>query len=125
MQQRLFNYISGSNEGKKKVDMTSPVTVQTTPGQGPACSSDFMVSFFLPFQYQVTNPRLVADSASCYSVHVRLSTSTWIAVLALRALQAAHAVAGKPAQAIRFECLFHRRACRHCVRRTTWWHDWQ
>nr|QOL01270.1 putative extracellular protein TR9_073a [Trebouxia lynnae] len=60
--QRLFKYISGNNEGKKKVDMTSPVTVQTTPGQGPACKSDFLVSFFLPFKYQEKPPK-PADSS--------------------------------------------------------------
>ena len=55
VKQRLFKYISGSNEGKTKIDMTSPVTVQTSPGQGPACESDFMVSFFLPYKYQVAD----------------------------------------------------------------------
>ena len=53
VQQKLFKYISGKNEGQKKVAMTSPVTVQTTPGQGPACKSDFLLSFFLPYKYQV------------------------------------------------------------------------
>ena len=55
VRQRLFKYISGSNEGKSKIDMTSPVTVQTSPGQGPACESDFLVSFFLPYKHQVSD----------------------------------------------------------------------
>ncbi|KAL3150622.1 hypothetical protein ABBQ32_000428 [Trebouxia sp. C0010 RCD-2024] len=57
--QRLFKYISGDNDGKKKIEMTSPVTVQTTPGQGPACTSDFLVSFFLPYKYQEQPPKPV------------------------------------------------------------------
>lgn len=61
MHQRLFKYISGDNEAKKKIEMTSPVTVQTTPGQGPACTSDFLVSFFLPYKFQVTIPELLPD----------------------------------------------------------------
>lgn len=55
VQQKLFKYFCGSNEGRRKIDMTSPVTVQTSPGQGPACESDFAVSFFLPYKYQVTD----------------------------------------------------------------------
>ncbi|KAL0024718.1 hypothetical protein WJX77_011057 [Trebouxia sp. C0004] len=50
--QQAFRYLSGDNEGRHKVAMTSPVTVQTTAGQGPACRSDFLVSFFLPHKYQ-------------------------------------------------------------------------
>lgn len=48
------------------MDMTSPVTVLTTPGQGPACKSDFLVSFFLPHKYQV---RLQMICNRCLASH--------------------------------------------------------
>jgi len=49
---RLFDYISGANEAKQKIDMTAPVLVKTTPGAGPNCASSFKVSFFVPFALQ-------------------------------------------------------------------------
>lgn len=44
---KLFKYISGANEKKIKIDMTVPVTNRIIPGQGPACESDFIMSFFI------------------------------------------------------------------------------
>jgi len=52
---RLFDYISGANELHKKIDMTAPVITRVIPGAGPACESNFTVSFFVPFEYQ-SNP---------------------------------------------------------------------
>ncbi|GBF89883.1 hypothetical protein Rsub_02587 [Raphidocelis subcapitata] len=45
---KLFNYISGSNAAKSKIDMTSPVLTKIEPGQGPACNSKFTVNFYVP-----------------------------------------------------------------------------
>lgn len=53
---RLFNYISGENEEKAKVNMTAPVRVKLIPGDGPFCTSNFTVSFFVPFEHQSNPP---------------------------------------------------------------------
>jgi len=44
---KLFKYISGENQEKKKVAMTAPVIDRIIPGQGPACEDDFTLSFFV------------------------------------------------------------------------------
>lgn len=49
---RLFSYIQGKNEQNKKIKMTAPVLTKIIPGAGPACKSTFIVSFYLPYQYQ-------------------------------------------------------------------------
>jgi len=54
--QRDFNYIDGENTAKAKIDMTSPVSNYIQPAQGPYCTTNFTVSFFLPYQYQPPNP---------------------------------------------------------------------
>nr|XP_054769739.1 heme-binding protein 2-like [Lytechinus pictus]XP_054769740.1 heme-binding protein 2-like [Lytechinus pictus] len=54
---RLFDYIDGENDEKKKVEMTAPVAVRVIPGQGPACETNFTIYFFVPFEYQeAANP---------------------------------------------------------------------
>ncbi|RVE55814.1 hypothetical protein OJAV_G00229650 [Oryzias javanicus] len=53
---RLFNYIQGNNKNKTKVDMTAPVTCHVVPGAGPACESQFTISFYLPEEHQVSPP---------------------------------------------------------------------
>ena len=39
-----------------KVEMTAPVTGRVDPGAGPACESQFTVSFFIPEEHQETPP---------------------------------------------------------------------
>lgn len=51
--QRCFDYISGENANSTKVPMTAPVTVYVTPGAGPYCTTNFTVSFYVPYDYQV------------------------------------------------------------------------
>jgi len=54
---KLFEYISGNNVDKKKVAMTAPVIAKVEPGQGPACESNFTVSFMVPFADQANPPK--------------------------------------------------------------------
>ncbi|XP_071335358.1 heme-binding protein 2 [Trachinotus anak] len=53
---RLFKYIQGNNQNKVKVEMTAPVTCRVDPGAGPACESQFTVSFYIPEEQQATPP---------------------------------------------------------------------
>lgn len=54
----LFNkrtsFLAGSIEAK--VEMTAPVTCHVKPGAGPACESQFTVSFYIPEEHQATPP---------------------------------------------------------------------
>merc|ERR1711879_56265 len=49
---RLFNYMGGENEAGMKIEMTSPVRTEVIPGQGPFCESTFVVSFYVPYDFQ-------------------------------------------------------------------------
>ena len=53
----LFAYISGANSAKEKIPMTAPVATQISPGQGPACVSNFTVLFFIPFAFKDNTPK--------------------------------------------------------------------
>ncbi|XP_028295576.1 heme-binding protein 2 isoform X2 [Gouania willdenowi] len=54
---RLFSYIQGSNHSKVKVEMTTPVSCLVEPGAGPACESQFTVSFYVPEEHQENPPQ--------------------------------------------------------------------
>ncbi|XP_074650574.1 heme-binding protein 2-like [Tubulanus polymorphus] len=45
---KLFKYISGENAAKQKIPMTCPVTTRFIAGAGPACESNFTMSFYVP-----------------------------------------------------------------------------
>ncbi|XP_019644081.1 PREDICTED: heme-binding protein 2-like [Branchiostoma belcheri] len=51
---KLFQYISGNNKDQAKIPMTVPVLTKVKPGQGS--STDFTVSFFVPFADQTSPP---------------------------------------------------------------------
>ncbi|XP_037607245.1 heme-binding protein 2 isoform X1 [Sebastes umbrosus] len=53
---RLFSYIQGNNQNKVKVEMTAPVSCRVDPGAGPACESQFTVSFYIPEEHQDNPP---------------------------------------------------------------------
>ncbi|TKS76159.1 Heme-binding protein 2 [Collichthys lucidus] len=53
---RLFSYIQGNNHSKVNVDMTAPVSCRVDPGAGPACESQFTISFYIPEEHQDSPP---------------------------------------------------------------------
>jgi len=64
----LFDYISGQNSAGSKIAMTAPVSVEIFPGQGPFCNTTFIVSFFVPFDYQTSsNPPPKPTNPQVYS----------------------------------------------------------
>uniref|UniRef100_A0A1A8CL10 Heme binding protein 2 n=1 Tax=Nothobranchius kadleci TaxID=1051664 RepID=A0A1A8CL10_NOTKA len=58
---RLFSYIQGNNQNKASVEMTAPVTCRVVPGAGPACESQFTISFYIPDELQ-SNPPEPSDT---------------------------------------------------------------
>eukprot|EP00484_Ammonia_sp_Unknown_P013864 CAMPEP_0197072184 /NCGR_PEP_ID=MMETSP1384-20130603/209971_1 /TAXON_ID=29189 /ORGANISM="Ammonia sp." /LENGTH=204 /DNA_ID=CAMNT_0042510999 /DNA_START=56 /DNA_END=667 /DNA_ORIENTATION=- len=53
--QRDFDYIDGDNSAQEKINMTSPVSTYVQPAQGPFCTTNFTVSFYVPYAYQPPN----------------------------------------------------------------------
>ncbi|KAE9592854.1 putative SOUL hem-binding protein [Lupinus albus] len=53
---RLFDYIQGKNNYKRKIEMTAPVISEVSPSDGPFCKSSFVVSFFVPKVNQANPP---------------------------------------------------------------------
>merc|ERR1712137_385054 len=75
---RLFGYIEGANVQKTKVEMATPVLTQVTPGQGPACNSTFVESFYFPYKWQQssslpqpTNPDVFTQTQPARNVAVK------------------------------------------------------
>lgn len=57
----LFSYISGANQDSTKIPMTAPVRVRLIPAAGPTCENDFIISFFVPFEFQDATPKPTED----------------------------------------------------------------
>ncbi|XP_005809612.1 heme-binding protein 2-like [Xiphophorus maculatus] len=73
---RLFRYIQGNNKNKAKVEMTAPVTCHVVPGAGPACESQFTVSFYIPDELQEnppepTDPDVFLEDRKEFTAYVR------------------------------------------------------
>ncbi|XP_013867004.1 heme-binding protein 2 [Austrofundulus limnaeus] len=73
---RLFNYIQGNNQKKAKVEMTAPVTCRVVPGAGPACESQFTVSFYIPDELQAeppepSEPEVFVENRKEFTAYVR------------------------------------------------------
>ncbi len=52
----LFDYIQGQNKEHAKVPMTAPVLTEIFPSRGPFCESSFVVSFYVPEEFQKKPP---------------------------------------------------------------------
>lgn len=73
---RLFKYIGGTNQNKVKVEMTAPVSCRVVPGAGPACESQFTVSFYIPEEHQSappqpTDPDVFIENRKAFTAYVR------------------------------------------------------
>jgi len=76
--QRNFKYITGANSAKSDIDMTSPVTNYIQPAQGPYCTTNFTVSFYVPYAYQP--PHDPPPQPSDPTVHLRTLKEMTVAV---------------------------------------------
>lgn len=57
MNEGFYHYVTDSNIFSGiKVPMTAPVTTRVIPAPGPACQSNFTISFFVPFADQANPP---------------------------------------------------------------------
>ncbi|KAK9531551.1 hypothetical protein VZT92_010970 [Zoarces viviparus] len=73
---KLFSYIQGNNHNKVKVEMTAPVTCRVDPGAGPACESQFTVSFYVPEEHQdnppePSDPEVFLENRKEFTAYVR------------------------------------------------------
>ncbi|VDI73994.1 Hypothetical predicted protein [Mytilus galloprovincialis] len=74
--QRLFKYITGTNENNQKIDMTAPVSTKILPGAGPNCENTFTTSFYIPPEHQdnppkPTNPDVFIEDRPAMDVYVK------------------------------------------------------
>jgi len=78
--QRDFDYIDGDNTAKTNIPMTSPVLNYIEPAQGPYCTTNFTVSFYVPYAYQPPNNGPPAPTES--TVYLSDIKAMTVAVLA-------------------------------------------
>ena len=63
------------------MEMTAPVTCRVDPGAGPACESQFTVSFFIPEEHQdnppePSDPEVFLEHRKEFTAYVRYSTTS-------------------------------------------------
>lgn len=73
---RLFKYIQGKNSKEVSVEMTAPVTCCVEHGAGPACESQFTVSFYIPLEHQdvppePSDPEVFVEHRKEFTAYVR------------------------------------------------------
>jgi len=59
----LFDYIQGQNAEQAKVPMTAPVFTEIFPSRGPFCESSYVVSFYVPEEFQKNPPEAAKSLA--------------------------------------------------------------
>lgn len=52
----LYKYRMRGNRDKVEIPMATPVATKIEPGQGPACTSNFTILFFVPYAFQKNIP---------------------------------------------------------------------
>jgi hypothetical protein len=68
--QAIFEYISGANSASEKIEMTAPVRVEVAVPQGPYCTANVSVAFFLPWSFQNSSSIPTANNPSVLTISI-------------------------------------------------------